>query len=84
MSQSSMSYFQSNTSMNTHSQKQYKQNSKLETKKPHKETRQVFFYLRIMCILLCNTSRSYLNDLIIIIIFFQIMFMYYVQNSHAK
>ena len=45
MSQSSMSYFQSNTSMNTHSQKQYKQNSKLKTKKPHKEKRQVFFYL---------------------------------------
>ena len=45
MSQSSMSYFQSNTSMSTHSQKQYKQNSKLETKKPHKEKRQVFFYL---------------------------------------
>ena len=44
----------------------------------------VLLFMNSVHIIMYNTSRSYLNGLIIIIIFFQQMLMDYVQNSHVK
>ena len=44
----------------------------------------VLLFMNSVHIIMCNISRSYLNGLIIVIIFFQWMFMYYIQNSHVK
>ena len=68
MSQPNVSYSQSNTSMSTHSQKEHKK----KRKNPARRKDRCSFVYNSIYIIIYNTSRPYLNDLIIIIIFFSI------------
>ena len=68
MSQPNVSYSQSSTSMSTHSQKEHNK----KRKNPTRRKDRCSFVYNSVYIILYNTSRPYLNDLIIIIIFFSI------------
>ena len=67
MPQLNVFYFHNNTSMDTHSQKQ--RNKK--QKNVQGEKARVLLFMNNVHIIMYNTSRSYLNGLIVIIIFFQ-------------
>ena len=66
--------------MNTYSQKQH--NKKQKTLQGEKKD--VLLFMNNVDIIMYNASRSYLNGLVITINFFQVKFMYCVQNSYVK
>ena len=68
VSQPNVSYSHNNTSMNTHSQEQHNKKRKNPTRR---KDRCSVLFMNSVHIIMYNTSRSYLNGLIIIIIFFQ-------------
>ena len=67
MFQPNVSYFHNNSSMNTHPQKQHNK----KRKNPTGRKERCYFFMNNAHIIMHNTSISYLNGLIIIIIFFQ-------------
>ena len=67
MHQPNVHYFHNNSSMDTCSQKRHNK----KRKNPTKRESSVLSIMNNVHIIMCNTSISYLNGLIIIIVFLQ-------------